>query len=117
MTTHTLRWRQEPEESPLPSHIIRSYVTTPAGQLELLVAEPPLSSNGLRKQPIFLLHGGFGSARVWIPWMTYLSQQHGYPCYALSVRGHGASWNPGYWRMYWTSKEIATEDAAAGARY
>lgn len=32
--------------------------------------------------------------------MTFL-QQHGYACYAISLRGHGESWNPGFWRMTW----------------
>jgi len=25
----------------------------------------------------------------------------GYPCYAVSSRGHGNSWQPGYWKMTW----------------
>ena len=28
-------------------------------------------------------------------------QQHGYTCYAMSLRGHGESWIPGFWRMTW----------------
>jgi pimeloyl-ACP methyl ester carboxylesterase len=32
--------------------------------------------------------------------MQYFSAL-GYPCYALSVRGHGHSWKPGYMRMVW----------------
>lgn len=32
--------------------------------------------------------------------MTYFSAL-GYPCYALSLRGHGSSWKPGYWKMTW----------------
>ena len=30
--------------------------------------------------------------------MTYVQQQ-GYACYAVRLRGHGESWNPGFWRM------------------
>lgn len=38
-------------------------------------------------------------------------QQHGYTCYAVSLRGHGESWNPGFWRMTWgTSLEDLAQD-------
>ena len=42
--------------------------------------------------------------------MTFL-QQHGYTCYAISLRGHGESWNPGFWRMTWgtTLKDLAED--------
>ena len=40
-----------------------------------------------------------------------LLQQHGYPCYSMSLRGHGESWNPGFWRMTWgTSLRDLAED-------
>ena len=99
-----LRWSlpSEPRPAyPLPSSITRSFV--PCGQnrnLELLTALPALSSYDSFRPPIFFVHGGFGGAFVWIEWMLFL-QQHGYSCYALSLRGHGESWNPGFWRMTW----------------
>ena len=38
-------------------------------------------------------------------------QQHGYTCYAMSLRGHGESWNPGFWRMTWgTSLKDLAQD-------
>ena len=38
-------------------------------------------------------------------------QQHGYTCYAMSLRGHGESWNPGFWRMTWGTglKDLAQD--------
>ena len=46
--------------------------------------------------------------------MEYFSAR-GYPCYALSLRGHGESWKPGYWRMVWGygKSHLATDLAAA----
>lgn len=41
----------------------------------------------------------------------------GYPCYALSYRGHGKSWYPGFWRMYFTTRHSIAEDLAAGVTY
>lgn len=102
----TLRWTlpKEPRPSrPLPSSITRSFISSDQGRdLELLTAcsnAPSFSSNPARP-PIFFLHGGFGGAFVWIEWMTFL-RERGYTCYAISLRGHGESWNPGFWRMTW----------------
>ena len=109
----SLRWTlpSEPRPAhPLPSSITRSLV--PAGpnrKLELLTALPTSPSTSSRP-PIFFLHGGFGGAFVWIEWMTFF-QQHGYACYAVSLRGHGESWNPGFLRMTWQTglKDLAED--------
>lgn len=111
----SLRWTlpKEPRPArPLPSTITRSFV--PAGpddrNLELLTALPNPSSSNAPHPPIFFLHGGFGGAFVWIEWMQIL-QQRGYPCYAISLRGHGESWNPGFWCMTWgTSLKDLAQD-------
>ena len=96
-----LRWSSpsSPRASyPLPPSITRSFVQiTPQHNLELLVARWSTSST---LHPIFFLHGGFGGAFVWAEWMTFF-QQNGHTCYAMSLRGHGESWNPGFWRMTW----------------
>ncbi|KAH9213717.1 Alpha/Beta hydrolase protein [Leptodontidium sp. 2 PMI_412] len=101
---HTLLFSQpltSPHPVDLPPYITRYYIPTPLGTLELLAAEPTSSpTSGPRKKAILFQHGGFGSAAVFIPFLTYFSQaQH--PCYALSVRGHGASWKPSFFRMVW----------------
>ncbi|KAG6908497.1 hypothetical protein DXG01_004431 [Tephrocybe rancida] len=98
---HVLLWRTPPIlEAGLPSCITRTYVRTPSGRLELLVAQPPETrSPEPRKKALLLQHGGFGSSAIWIPYMVFFSQKHGHPCYAASLRGHGASWNPGFLRM------------------
>ncbi|KAI9797446.1 MAG: hypothetical protein M1833_005486 [Piccolia ochrophora] len=102
--------------TPLPPHIHRSYITTPTGQLELLHAEPA-DTDAPRQPPIFFQHGGCECAAVWLPYMTYLSQQRNIPCYAISLRGHGASWALSYWRMFFTSKAALGDDILAGIRH
>lgn len=101
----------------LPSPVSRSYVQTPNGSLELLSASPPSTYTGLRRTPIFFAHGGCGSAAVWLEWMCYLSQTHNIPCYAVSYRGHGASWYPWYLRMYFTTARTLSLDLAAGFKH
>jgi pimeloyl-ACP methyl ester carboxylesterase len=102
---HILRWSPTPEAQnliELPSHITRHFIQTPRGKLEMLVAQPPSSpatEHQPRKKALLFQHGGFGCAAVWIPFLTFFSQTHGFPCYALSLRGHGASWKPGFWEL------------------
>jgi pimeloyl-ACP methyl ester carboxylesterase len=62
------------------------------------------------KNALIFQNGGFGCASVWLQFMKFFSEM-GYPCYAHSVRGHGASWKPGYFRMVWmTGKASFAED-------
>lgn len=51
--------------------------------------------------------------------MTLLSSApYNIPCYALSLRGHGASWCPGYLQMvYGTGKGALADDIATGVRW
>ncbi|KAK5936890.1 hypothetical protein PMZ80_010828 [Knufia obscura] len=104
-TLFNLKWtRQEPQFRLLPPHIKRTFVKTPGGDLELLVCEPnPVTATSPISQPqppIFFAHGGYGSAGVWLEWMTYL-HNHNYSgtLYAYSVRNHGGSYTLPYWRM------------------
>lgn len=98
---------------PLPEGITRRYISTPSGPLELLSAIPTDTKSS--KPPLFFAHGGFGCTSIWLPYMTYFSSR-GYPCYAISYRGHGNSWYPGFWRMYFTSRGTMALDLAAGVR-
>ena len=115
---HVLVWKasKSPPLPVLPDHIQRTYISTRHGKLELLIALPPNPGPGCdlpvgQKHALFFQHGGFGSASVWIPYLTYFSQTHGFPCYALSLRGHGASWQPSYLELVFrTGKKQMADD-------
>ena len=111
-----LRWRtpspNPPHPAPLPDGITRTYISTPSGPLELLSALPISPSN---KPPLFFAHGGFGCASVWINYLLFFSAR-GYPCYATSYRGHGGSWYPGFWAMYFTTRDRLADDLVDGIR-
>ncbi|CZS95248.1 uncharacterized protein RAG0_04984 [Rhynchosporium agropyri] len=140
---HTLLFSQtttSPHPVDLPPHIKRYYIPTPLGTLELLAAEPtqPSTSTSRKKAILFRKlkfshtsceelenhdvnstpeHGGFGSAAVFVPFLTYFSQSQ-HPCYALSVRGHGASWKPSYFRMVWGYNRSAfAQDLQSGLQF
>ena len=116
---HTLRWSAQPNkyipESELPPNITRQFVHTPEGPLEVLVAEPPVKQER-RAHALFFQHGAFGCASVWLLYATYFSQL-GYPCYAFSLRGHGASWVPGIVKFWWTTKATLALDLVAGIEW
>lgn len=48
-------------------------------------------------------------------YMNHFSAR-GYPCYAISYRGHGNSWDPGFLEMYFTSRETMGQDLVAGVK-
>ncbi|TID25750.1 alpha beta hydrolase fold protein [Venturia nashicola] len=104
---------------PLPTGIKRSYIPTPYGQLELLIAlpNPSTSTKSSKKTPLFFAHSSYTSAAIWIPYMQFFSQQHQIPCYALSYRGHGASWYPSFLRMCFTRMTSFAEDLARGLAF
>jgi pimeloyl-ACP methyl ester carboxylesterase len=82
-----LRWRQpQPKVRPLPPHIDRTFVDTLGGPLELLVCEPCEKQDGA---PVLFVHGGSGSAGVWLEWMSYLREPYSSSLYAISVRVWG----------------------------
>lgn len=113
-----LRWSKPAEPPPaLPGGIERLFIPTTGGPLEILHAAPHGSAAKTKAAPIFFLHGGMGSAWVWIEYMQYLSSR-GIPCYALSLRGHGESWHPHFLRMvYSTSKSALADDLVAGIKW
>ena len=77
---------------------------------ELLTSTSTISDP--RAPPRVILQGGYGSAGVWLEWMTYLHGA-GYPgtLHAYSARSHGASYPLFYLRMvYGTSlKDMAND--------
>ena len=122
MTNTTLprRWTSKPNkiipDEALPVNTARHLIPTPSGLIEILAMEPP-ASHPRREHYLFFQHGAFGHASVWLPWATFLSQEHGYPCYAISIRGHGASWVPKYFQMWTMSLRTSVGDSVAGIEW
>jgi pimeloyl-ACP methyl ester carboxylesterase len=111
----TLRWTQQPRFHPLPPNITRDFVHTPAGDIELLTAEPRNASK--TATPVFFVHGGNGHAAVWLEWMTHLSETYGARTYAYSLRNHGASFAVPYFKMVWrTSLDDLAGDVVAAIK-
>lgn len=116
-----LRWRK-PEGPPpvLPKGVERLFMQTAGGPVEILhaaAAAAPPSNKKTAAPPIFFVHGGMGSAWVWLEYMQFLSSR-GVPCYAISLRGHGESWHPSFLRMvYGTTKSALADDLVAGIRF
>ncbi|TXT04795.1 hypothetical protein VHUM_04063 [Vanrija humicola] len=99
------------EPQPVPDGLTRHWLATPSGDLELLCAEPASPSS---TPPILFVHGGMGSAWVWADFMRFLAG-HGVTSYAVSLRGHGDSWAPGYIRMVYLTPRSAFEDDLVAA--
>ena len=63
----------------------------------MLAAEPLLEIRqrlpvaATRKPPLLFVHGGYCDAWCWEPYFLPWFASRGYPSYALSLRGHGAS--------------------------
>lgn len=63
----------------------------------MLAPEPRLEirkripANDTRKPPLLFVHGGYCEAWFWEPYFLPWFAARGYPAYALSLRGHGAS--------------------------
>ncbi|TQN69474.1 Lariat debranching enzyme [Colletotrichum shisoi] len=116
LTYQWLYWTAPTGEPPAaPEGLTRHWVETPSGQIEVLSnqgADPTTT-----KPPIFFVHGGMGSAWVWTEYMQYFAE-HGIPCYAVSLRGHGNSWHPSYMGMvYLTTRQNLADDAIAAIKW
>lgn len=118
-----LQWTApSPPYIPLPSTIKRIFIQGPAHShpsLELLSASPNPKPSSLPafKTPILFIHGGFGSASVYIPFLIHLSNL-GYNCHALSLRGHGHSQQLGFLRMvFGTTADALALDVARGVEF
>ncbi|KAI0403434.1 Alpha/Beta hydrolase protein [Xylaria palmicola] len=110
-----LSWRRPTGAPPAaPEGTTRTFISTPKGDLELLCARPETPAPGI--PPVVFAHGGMGSAWVWHAYMRYLAER-GVTSYAISARGHGASWYPSFLRMlYGTTKRDIADDFVAGIR-
>jgi pimeloyl-ACP methyl ester carboxylesterase len=71
-------------------------------------AEEPLSS--LHMVAVAQLPSGWNRCR-------FFALRHDVPCYAVSYRGHGASWYPFFLRMYFTTKRSAADDLVAAIKF
>lgn len=60
----------------------------PEGHLEV---RKRLPEGATRKPPLLFIHGGYCDAWFWEPYFLPWFAAQGYPAYALSLRGHGAS--------------------------
>ena len=54
-----------------------------------------LPTSATRKPPLLFVHGGYCDAWCWEPYFLPWFAARGYPAYALSLRGHGASGGAG----------------------
>lgn len=116
-----LRWTKPTESpSPLSQGIERYFVKTTSGDIEVLYAKPkelPASTTTAPKNAMFFVHGGMGSAWVWLEYMQFLASS-GIPCYAVSMRGHGNSWHPSYIRMvFMTPRSALAQDVVDAIRW
>ncbi|KAF8603364.1 alpha/beta-hydrolase [Ceratobasidium sp. AG-I] len=105
----------------LPFGVYRVYISSPAGPLEVLYSLPSggtLDSPGRAfwKSPVLFVHGGFGSADCFFNFLPWLSVRS-YPAYSLSVRGHGHSWYPSFWKMLFTSKNAVADDVVSALKF
>ncbi|KAF1961201.1 alpha/beta-hydrolase [Byssothecium circinans] len=65
-------------------------IATPSGSLELMTCTPLAST---KQQPILCLHGAHCAAACFKALLPLFARA-GYVSYAVSVRGHGGSWQP-----------------------
>lgn len=118
LTLQYLRYSPPTHLPAVPVGLTRHRISTHQGVLEILSAIIPASFRSKPGPAILFLHGGMGSAHVWHDYMLYLAQQAGIQTYALSLRGHGGSWHPGYLRMvYGTTHQALADDSVAGLRW
>ncbi|KAI1813624.1 alpha/beta-hydrolase [Poronia punctata] len=116
LTYKHLYWRRPTSTpDPPPPGLTRTFINTPHGPLELLCAKPNIPQYpGIPS--VFFAHGGMGSAWVWHEYMRHLAR-HGITSYAISTRGHGASWHPSFLQMvYATTKRALADDLVAGIK-
>lgn len=67
---------------------LAAYVDRAAGELEVISRLP---AAGGHATPVVFVHGGWHGAWCWDEYFLSYFAAHGYPAYALSLRGHGRS--------------------------
>ena len=76
-----------PDSGP-PTLDVLSPMLPPETRLEVVSQLPKRAS---RKPPLLFVHGGYCDAWCWTPYFLPWFAERGWPAYALSLRGHGAS--------------------------
>lgn len=76
----------EPTRTPGPAVEVRW--TEPAPRLRIVVTRAAGCSS--TQPPVLMLHGLWHAGWAWENWSSTLAA-HGYDCYAVDFRGHGAS--------------------------
>jgi pimeloyl-ACP methyl ester carboxylesterase len=69
--------------------------TKPPVRLEVLTRQPEADA---RETPLLFVHGAWHGAWCWGEHFLPYVAAHGYRCYAVSLRGHGASESPRHFR-------------------
>ncbi|KAF2656621.1 alpha/beta-hydrolase [Lophiostoma macrostomum CBS 122681] len=75
---------------PKPKQVESTFISTSSGTLELLSSLPHSPS---QQSPLLCIHGAHCSANCYSALLPLFAAA-GYPSYALSLRGHGKSWQP-----------------------
>lgn len=111
---HTLKWSlpSGPVSAP-PEGVDRVFIPTPEGVLDIHFAQP---NSPTSRPPLLFIHGGFGSALCYRYYLPFFAA-NGYPAYSVSLRGHGDSFNPGYWKMYFAPRQKFAIDACWAIKY
>ncbi|NJN45240.1 MAG: alpha/beta hydrolase [Candidatus Competibacteraceae bacterium] len=73
--------------------------------LEMISRQP---ANSIKATPLLFVHGAFTGAAVWDVYFLPYFARHGYPAYAFSLRGHGAS--AGHTNLPWHSLADYVDD-------
>jgi len=91
-----------------PGHLTTPYIQAAHpgdAHLEIISRFPAQPSD---KPPLLFVHGSFISAWCWEVHFLPFFAHHGYPCYALSLRGHGGSY--GHERLHWHGLDDYVDD-------
>lgn len=103
-----------PQNRKMARPLTRSTFSTPSGPLELLSSVPDQESHA---PPFLCIHGAFCSAHDYQNFLPYFASR-GHPAYAVSVRGHGASWQPNWLRRnIFMSLDEVVDDVSAALRH
>jgi len=79
----------DPDHRPRSLLSLSDFIVLPAESL--LEVRERLPASASRKPPLLFVHGGYCDAWCWEPYFLPWFASRGYPSYALSLRGHGAS--------------------------
>lgn len=91
--------------------LVSGKVSTHRGPLELVACAD--AGSRTTERPVLLVHGGFHAASCWTLVQPELGRHS--PTYAISLRGHGASWRPPERELLRTDVHAMADDLCAAA--